>query len=314
MIFEMPKMGGTSRACGGEKFQTGGKGVNASRAACLWGAKSAAAVFYAGDSGKRCLLSLSSEKFDGRKIKIIGEKISGRTREGLVCIDSKSGIETSFLGCDNPVEEKSLNNILEKIKSLAKEGDIFAFCGSFPGWKTSFAEKIFRLCKNKKMLFCLDTYGEPLKDFLEVFKKHGEKIQFLKINKNEFLALVEKSSAKKIHHSYEEIFKVFAASAPVENFIVSNSKKDVFCFCKGSFFKLSPPKISKEISATACGDSMTAIFACEVFIANTEAKTAAKIATVFASKAAQSRDIPGVSKNALEKIRKAEMAPYKKTK
>lgn len=307
MQFKMPEIGETARAVGKASFRVGGKGVNASRTAQLWGAKSFAAIFHAGESGKRCLKSLSNEKFDGKKIEIIKVKIDGATREGLVCEDLKSGLETTFLGCDNPVCEKDLKKILAKIRAKAKRGDVLAFCGSFPGWKAKFAGEIFELCKEKKLLFCLDTYGAPLLDFLNIFKKHGEKIPLLKINKAEFLSLCENFKIEDLNgKNFESKFKIFAGLLNAENFAVSDGEKNSLFFCGGKFFKIKPPKVGQKsaLYPTGCGDSMTALLACEILIAKTPSKIAAKIAVSFASKAAESRQIPGVSKKELLLIQK----------
>ena len=106
-VFTMPKTGQTVRAIGGTKFKVGGKGVNVSVAAKELGANTVAAIFPAGEIGARC------KKYLDGKVEYISVELPGQTREGLVCIDEKTGKETTFLGADIPVGEDAFGAPLE---------------------------------------------------------------------------------------------------------------------------------------------------------------------------------------------------------
>ena len=193
-VFDMPERGQTARAIGESLFSVGGKGVNVARAAIAIGMPATAAIFPAGYGGGRCVDALRAEN-----IPLILSEIDGETRTGLVCVDNKSGTKTTFLGSDLPVPESALDDVLARISEAANAGDILAFCGSFPAWKPSYAEKIAALIREKNLLFCLDTYGRPLADLA----KCG--CDILKVNRAELFSRnlvppVAESAFGKLHY------------------------------------------------------------------------------------------------------------------
>lgn len=181
-VFTMPKTGQTVRAIGGTKFKVGGKGVNVSVAAKELGANTVAAIFPAGEIGARC------KKYLDGKVEYISVELPGQTREGLVCIDEKTGKETTFLGADIPVGEDAFEKMAQLLEDKIRPGDIFAFCGSFPGWKSRYADRLSGICKSKNARICVDTYGAPLEDFAKT------NADLLKINRAEFLALLKSAA------------------------------------------------------------------------------------------------------------------------
>ena len=153
----MPKTGQTVRAIGGTKFKVGGKGVNVSVAAKELGANTVAAIFPAGEIGARC------KKYLDGKVEYISVELPGQTREGLVCIDEKTGKETTFLGADIPVGEDAFEKMAQLLEDKIRPGDIFAFCGSFPGWKSRYADRLSGICKSKNSFTRFDCSSKRWK-------------------------------------------------------------------------------------------------------------------------------------------------------
>ena len=248
-VFTMPKTGQTVRAIGGTKFKVGGKGVNVSVAAKELGANTVAAIFPAGEIGARC------KKYLDGKVEYISVELPGQTREGLVCIDEKTGKETTFLGADIPVGEDAFEKMAQLLEDKIRPGDIFAFCGSFPGWKSRYADRLSGICKSKNARICVDTYGAPLEDFAKT------NADLLKINRAEFLALL-KSAAIPFGGDLEDSVRKF--HTPARMLAVTDGPNQAVFRDGDDIFKVSPPEI-KEVSATGCGDITLATLIVEMF-------------------------------------------------
>ncbi len=239
--FLFPKEGETVRAVGKSTFQVGGKGVNVAKAFFkISKEKPIAIIFPAGFSGNRAIQWLSDANF----CEVKSFSIKGETRIGLVCENKTNAKQTTFLGEDVAVSKNAFSLALNSIKQNCKQGDFVAFCGSFPAWKDEYANALVKLCQDKKLKLCVDTYGKPLKAFAK------KKIFLLKINKKEFQqtfganALFEKNRC--------------------EHIVITNSKNKILAM-SGSLKKtFIPPKIKSEISATGCGDVMLASLIAEI--------------------------------------------------
>ncbi len=269
--FPPTKDGETVRCVNKCSFQVGGKGVNVAKAFHkLSKEKPHAIIFPAGFNGKRCVAELNACNF----CNVQAFEIDGETRTGLVCINSNTKIQTTFLGEDIKIPETAFNKALKKIEKLSNEGDFVAICGSFIGWKSNYAKQISNLCKRKKLRLCIDTYGKPLKDFAK------QQTFLLKINKKEFLETFNQQTLSL------STFKNCVLKIPAKNFIVSNSKGPTFANFQGEFIKINPPKIKKEVSATGCGDTMFASLIFEMS-KNTSNKNALKNSIARASASAE---------------------------
>ena len=274
-VFTMPKTGQTVRAIGGTKFKVGGKGVNVSVAAKELGANTVAAIFPAGEIGARC------KKYLDGKVEYISVELPGQTREGLVCIDEKTGKETTFLGADIPVGEDAFEKMAQLLEDKIRPGDIFAFCGSFPGWKSRYADRLSGICKSKNARICVDTYGAPLEDFAKT------NADLLKINRAEFLALL-KSAAIPFGGDLEDSVRKF--HIPARMLAVTDGPNPAVFRDGDDIFKVSPPEI-KEVSATGCGDITLATLIVEMFLKGKSARESFSTAVRTASAAAATREI-----------------------
>ncbi|MBQ6533575.1 MAG: hypothetical protein IJI37_00240, partial [Opitutales bacterium] len=280
-VFDMPKPGGTARAKLPPKFDVGGKGVNVARTLAALGADCAAAVFPAGFSGKRCAGALAGENFE-----TIAVEISGETRGGLVCADSRTGARTTFLGADIPVPPGALEKCLEKIKEKIGEGDVVAICGSFPGWGEAHAEMLSRLVAEKKAILCADTYGAPLASLAR------EKCAAIKINKAELFSFLKDAgepAPESFYGAFLSAQKKYFLNAQI--FAATDGAGEFFFRENEKIFSLTPPKIEREIDPTGCGDAMFAVLLSEIFLKKSGAETAFRRAAKYASMCAETESV-----------------------
>lgn len=292
--FDMPSEGATARAKpdGLSRFQVGGKGVNVSKAAWFMGVESCAVIFPAGYTGKRCADFLAKEKF----CEVVCINIAGETRQGLVCVNAENGRETTFLGADVPVHESALDEALAQVHQRAAPGDALAICGSFPGWKPHFAEKISHLRDEKRLRLCIDTYGEPLKDLAKV------ESALLKINRRElFSAMADGMPDDGRAETFELAFGTARKKCRAKIFAASDGSGPALFNAGGETFSITPPKIA-EVSATGSGDIMLACLICEVFHKGAPLEAAARRACSWAAKAAGHREMFPLSKEEILRI------------
>lgn len=298
-VFDMPHIGQTVRAKEAVSFRAGGKGVNVAHAWNLFGKKATAVIFAAGCNGERCLEFLKRRN----TANIAAVEIEGNTRGGLVAVDSRSGRETTFLGADLPVKKSALVMGLEAISTVAKDGDIIAFCGSFPGWRSSYMKPIEKLCRDKNLVLCADTYGAPLVDFAR-----SKACALVKINRAEFERFLfethtytvkdaDSVRSQKLSVLVKKHANLFRA--PVVG-ITDGARKSVFADANGVFE--IPVRRVRELSPTGCGDTMLAALLHALFEKKLPLADAAARANAVASICAASRETAGIGKRQIEKI------------
>lgn len=298
-VFDMPHIGQTVRAKEAVSFRAGGKGVNVAHAWNLFGKKATAVIFAAGCNGERCLEFLKRRN----TANIAAVEIEGNTRGGLVAVDSRSGRETTFLGADLPVKKSALVMGLEAISTVAKDGDILAFCGSFPGWRSSYMKPIEKLCRDKNLVLCADTYGAPLVDFAR-----SKACALVKINRAEFERFLfethtytvkdaDSVRSQKLSVLVKKHANLFRA--PVVG-ITDGARKSVFADANGVFE--IPVRRVRELSPTGCGDTMLAALLHALFEKKLPLADAAARANAVASICAASRETAGIGKRQIEKI------------
>jgi len=276
--FAMPSLGETARALEIVKFQVGGKGVNVAKSAKMLGAESTAAIFTAGEIGTRCENSLRPI------LDTIVVRIAGQTREGLVCIDNKSGVETTFLGADVEIKRSDFEEMIKLLSAKIGNGDIFALCGSFPNWQSDYADIIIDMCASNNAKICIDTYGAPLNDFI------NKKVDLIKINRKEFANALHLKDFDNDNHFFERL-ESFSNNAKI--FAVSDGSTKTLFLSGGKIFSITPTKV-KEISATGCGDIMLASLIVNLYLRELPLRQSAEISTKIASAAAQQRDITAI--------------------
>ena len=292
--FASHKTGETVRAIGEIEFQVGGKGVNVARAANFLGIPAAAAIFYAGFAGRRCLNALKEENLGC----VIPVELDGETREGLVCVDDATAIETTYLGSDIPIPGHKFDSSLQKISRMASSGDILAFCGSCPGWQKGYAEKIRRLCAKKNLRLCIDTYSAPLADLIRI------KSDLVKINRRELFSLLGEEDPH-TDAAFESAFERLSEIADTHCLAASDGPNPAILKVRGrKSVRLKPPKIKREISATGCGDLLLAAFIAQNMFKNVPEETAFKRALKVASISASSPNIIGITRERAREILK----------
>lgn len=265
--YDAINLGRTQRAIV-ESFQVGGKGINVSRYINDMGVDSSAIFFCGGHTGNRCMEWLKNNC----EFRLLPIRINYECRQGFV-VRSKNSVETTFLGKDIDITEEDFLRAINTLRLKMKRDDILALCGSFPSFTKNMAIILKNFILEKNVKFFLDSYGKPLK-FLYKFA------DIIKINRDEFSGIY---GGKDI----ESEFKKFAKKFPKKILAITNGKDFSLFYSDGIFGKVFPQKI-KEISATGCGDMISASIIKSYINKNTisiqDFGNATKLASRFASR------------------------------
>lgn len=229
-----------------ETFQVGGKGINVAKMAQRLGLSSTALCFPGGHTGERCRDWLMAQPFGFKAFALTTE-----TREGWVVRDSE-GSETTFLGCDHPVEEKPWRAALKMLGRELKGGDALALCGSVPGWRPALAEPLGELLGplGEDVFVAVDTYGPPLRDLLQ------HPIDLVKINREELESILPSGQAGE--NFFDVLLQIGREHPSVKRWLITAGGGTVFALDEnGKIFQMDPPKV-EVVSAVGCGDVLLA--------------------------------------------------------
>lgn len=141
----------------------GGKGFNVSRALKALGAPSLALGFAGGATGEKLAAGL-------QQLGIATDltSIAGETRTNIV-ITNCAGTQYVKANESGPtVSEPEAAAFLERVRTMARPGDLWALCGSLPpGLPADFYAQLIGLLRERGIRVLLDTSGEPLRLGLE---------------------------------------------------------------------------------------------------------------------------------------------------
>jgi len=139
------------------RFQGGGKGINAARAARTMGAEVLALLTFGGDVGRLMLAGLSDEQIACEAI-----EVAGPTRMSTFIHGVDSGRLTEYLEGGSELSEIELNCFKERFVELVGEADLISLNGSVPdhGLDNFHAWAVGEARRAGKPVV-VDTYGEP---------------------------------------------------------------------------------------------------------------------------------------------------------
>lgn len=224
-----------------ERFQVGGKGINASRLMALVGGETMAVYFGGGAVGERCRSWLEQQAFPSKSFIIEGE-----TRSGWV-VRAQGQPETTYLGKDISVSAEAWATALNWIGQQAREGDGVVLCGSVPGWNEALAKQWEHFVRSNvgRLQIGMDSYGPPLKTAASL------PLSIIKINRKEFSQLIaEEVTDATIQQQLAKVGREY----PVSNWLVTNGPGALFGITeKKNLFSIEPEKI-QEISPVGSGD------------------------------------------------------------
>lgn len=144
-----------------ERLAVGGKGLNVSLALKELGDETLALGFVAGFTGK-----FIREKAAELKLNYHFFDVAGQSR---INVKVRGNNETDINGAGAQISANDVNKLVRKLKSLLKEGDWLAICGSVPSTLDymTYANLINRLKKIKGINLIVDACGKLLTETLK---------------------------------------------------------------------------------------------------------------------------------------------------
>ncbi len=228
-------------------YTPGGKGLNVSKPASIYGAEVVATGFVGGHAG-----DYIAEALKDFRVKSDFYRLSAESRTCINIWDESKQQQTEFLEPGFTVSDEDFNGFLKHFTSLVMKADVVSISGSVPkGLDGTAYQKMISIVKQQGKPVILDTSGvlleQGIKSAPTMVKPNIDEIRMLTGNRCESREeLVE--AAKRIH------------SQGVEVVVISLGADGSIAVTKDGVFKASVPKID-AVNTVGCGDSMTAGFA-----------------------------------------------------
>jgi 1-phosphofructokinase len=229
---------------------SGGKGINVSMVLANLQVKSTALGFIGGFVGEQIVQTLKHNKIANDFI-----HLNENTRINIKLYNKSSKIETEIAGFSPNILAIQEVQLINKISSIVKAGDILVLSGSIP---STVQKDIYKIISQKLHLgtkVVLDTRGTSLKENL-----HNNFL--IKPNIKELTEMFGKSLT-----NHEEIIDScnYFFDIGVENVMVSMGKDGSLLLNKSSIYRALPIKLEVNNSVGA-GDSMVAGFVYGTYI------------------------------------------------
>ena len=234
LTFDSWAPGRTQRATA-ESFQVGGKGINVAKMLARLGAPHTALCFTGGAAGDECLAALQTS---GRPFQNFPS--TAPTRTGTV-IRTPVQPETTFLAPDAAPDALALSACAAFLDAQL-DGQVLAFCGSFPGWSSSAYDPLRAALARwlARGIFVADTYGPPLAWAV------SRPVALIKINADEL-----RTFAPDLAH--------LPTHATARRWIVTDGPRSIQIRDDTGSLSIANPPPTDEVSATGSGD---VFFAC----------------------------------------------------
>lgn len=232
------------KAC---SYVPGGKGLNVSKPASIYGAEVVATGFVGGHAGNYIE--------DALKPFGIQSEFYHVKEESRSCIniwDEVNGVQTEFLEPGFTLSEEDFRGFEEKFCSLLPEAEVVAMSGSVPkGLDGTAYQRLVKLVKDAGKPVILDTSGKLLEMGIQALPT------LIKPNIDEIRMLTGKTceNIQDIVDAAKEIHK-----KGVEFVAVSLGAEGSLVVGEEGIFRALVPKID-AVNTVGCGDSMIAGFA-----------------------------------------------------
>jgi tagatose 6-phosphate kinase len=219
----------------------GGKGINAARVAHQLGCPVLVTGFVAGFNGSYMEAELSRQGILHDFVRVKGE-----SRVSLNIIDRYNGTTTEILEQGPSVICDDILAIKDKLRQLASESTVMAFCGSLPaGSPVHLYADFIDIARQEGALTVLDASGEAL--------LHGiEAIPYcIKPNEHEIAAVIGRP-AENDGEIMEAIRKLQHKGISIV--AVSLGSRGAIIGINGELFSVKAPELS-PVNVVGCGDS-----------------------------------------------------------
>ena len=228
-------------------YVPGGKGLNVSKPASIYGAEVVATGFVGGHAG-----NYIEEALKPFGIKSAFYHVEGESRSCINIWDEVNHVQTEFLEPGFTLTEEDFRGFEEKFRELVKDADVVAMSGSVPkGLDGTAYPRLVRIVKEAGKPVILDTSGKLLEMGIEA------KPSMIKPNIDEIRMLTGKSC--------DDLNEIIEAARPihqkgVEIVAVSLGTDGSLAVSDEGVFRAVVPKID-AVNTVGCGDSMIAGFA-----------------------------------------------------
>lgn len=228
-------------------YVPGGKGLNVSKPASIYGAEVVATGFVGGHAGN--YIEDSLKPFG---IKSEFYHVEAESRSCINIWDEVNHVQTEFLEPGFTLTEKDFDGFEQKFRTLVKGAKIVAMSGSVPkGLDGTAYQRLVRIVKEAGKPVILDTSGQPLEMGIQaaptLIKPNIDEIRMLTGKTcDDINDIIE--AAKEIHRNGVEIV---AVSLGADGSLVVGEE---------GTFRAEVPKID-AVNTVGCGDAMIAGFA-----------------------------------------------------
>lgn len=232
--------------CGPPQVEVGGGGINVARVLRRLGHEAQAFALLGGASGEEVREGLQREG-----LPLVGQSISGRTRESLTIGERASGRQYRFVLPGPMIGADETAAAFGTIETMLSGVEMVVASGSLPpGMSPHALADLVRLARRAGLRVALDSSGEPLRHAL------AERPWLVKPNLEEFSELVgHRPTAAEL----EALAREFIARGWAENLLLSLGADGALLANQSGIWRRSPPS-ARLLSAIGAGDSMLAGF------------------------------------------------------
>ena len=223
-------------------YVPGGKGLNVSKPASIYGAEVTATGFVGGYAG--AYIENALKPFG---IKSAFYHVAAESRSCINIWDEVNKVQTEFLEPGFTLTEEDFAGFEEKFCNLVKEAKVVAMSGSVPkGLDGTAYQRLIKIVKEAGIPVILDTSGVLLQEGMKAAPT------LVKPNQDELELLFD----TKIH-SMDEVLKyaVEIQKSGIPYVAVSLGGEGALLVCEEGIYHGKPPKI-QVVNTVGCGDSM----------------------------------------------------------
>ncbi len=235
--------------CKAPSYESGGGGINVSKALKNLGVPSTALYTCGGHSGKAFI-----DLIDGYGIESIPVPIKEHTRQNVSVFDEATGKQYRMVMPGPNISDDELKKIYDDIRKLDPVPDIVVVSGSLPpGVPSGFAANIAKMGREFGFKTVADMKGRPLAETIE------KGVYFAKPNVNEFRSIIgnEKASMEEI----EQVARRMIYNEHCEMILISLGAEGALFVSKERVDYIRSVAV-KPKSKVGAGDSMTAGVIC----------------------------------------------------
>ena len=268
-------------------YVPGGKGLNVSKPASIYGAKVVATGFVGGHAG-----AYIEDALKPFGIKSAFYHVAAESRSCINIWDEVNQVQTEFLEPGFTLTESDFAGFEEKFRTLVKEAKVVAMSGSVPkGLDGTAYQRLVKIVKDAGIPVILDNSGKLLEMGIEaaptMIKPNIDEIRMLTgKNCDDIQDII--NAAREIH---AKGVKIVAVSLGSDGSLVVGDE---------GIFRARVPKID-AVNTVGCGDSMIAGFALGLSKGLTLPETL-KLASAISAAAAMREETGFFVKEDMEKL------------